>query len=141
MTRRPAHPPAAPPGARLAAPMLVYDGDCGFCSASARLVCPDRVATVQRRAWQELPAATLAAWQLSADQLQQAAWLVDPDGRRWRGHRAIARALAAAGGWRRPIGIVLGVPPLAWFGAPVYAVLARIRHRLPPRRGACRLPR
>ena len=49
----------------------------------------------------------------------------------FRGHLAVARALHAAGGWRRVVGGAIAVPPLSWAAALGYRVVVRYRHRLP----------
>ncbi len=121
--------------------LLVYDGDCGFCTASARWIGASPSADLRAAAGRDLDPKTVASWGLSQTDLAAAAWLVEADGRLLRGHRAIARALALSGGWRRPLGLALGAPPLVWLGRPGYALVARIRHRLPPGRGSCPLPR
>ena len=61
---------------------------------------------------------------------EQAAWVVDPRGQRWRGAAAINAALAAALGWPW----LLRLYAVPWIGARqdrVYAWVARHRRRLP----------
>ncbi len=108
--------------------MLVYDGDCGFCSAAARWIgrrLPAGVPVVDGTA------TDLDAVGLTPDDVAAAAWWLDDDGTRLRGHRAVARALVAAGGAWAVVGHLLAVPPLSWAAAAVYALVARHRHRLP----------
>lgn len=118
-------------------PLLVYDGDCGFCTAS--------VAWLRRR----LPAGselTVAPWQdldlravgLLPTEVLEAAWWVGPGGDRRRGARAAAAALRAAGGAWGVAGRVLDVPPVSWLAAAVYRLVARYRYRLPGATDACR---
>jgi predicted DCC family thiol-disulfide oxidoreductase YuxK len=118
-------------------PVLVYDGDCGFCSrtaewAEARL--PD--AEVQPYQWLDLEPLGL-----TPEDGKRAAWWIDERGRRHRGHRGAGRALIAMGGlWRVP-GTLMLVPPFSWLAAGVYALVARFRYKLPGGTPACRLPR
>jgi len=107
--------------------VLVYDGDCGFCTGAAGFV------GGRRFAWQELGAEGLARLGLTADEARDAAWWVDKTGR-YRGHLAIGHALSQ----RSPLGRALLVPPLSWTGAAVYPLVARWRHRLPGGTPACR---
>ena len=126
------------PGTAPNLPVLVYDGDCGFCTASADRIRPHlhEPATVQPGQVLDLPALGL-----TDDDVTSAAWWVDESGRRWRGHAAIGKALIAAGGWRRVIGQLLIVPPLSWLARPVYAWVARNRGRLPGATDSCRVQR
>lgn len=118
-------------------PVLVFDGDCGFCTASARWL-EHRL----RPGVDVTPGASadLDRLGLTGADVASAAWWVQPDGTRHRGHRAIAEALAASSSWVwRLAGRLLRVPPLRWLGRPVYAVVARNRHRLPGSTDACRV--
>jgi predicted DCC family thiol-disulfide oxidoreductase YuxK len=124
---------------RHAAPLLIYDGDCSFCTASANWVAArwrDRARAV---AWQTLSPAELAAHELTRDDVRCAAWWIDESGRRFRGHLAIAQALKAGSGWSAAAGHALLVPPLRWVGGAVYPLIARRRHLLPGGTPACRL--
>jgi predicted DCC family thiol-disulfide oxidoreductase YuxK len=120
--------------------LLIFDGDCGFCTSSAgwmsRRWPPGRSAV----AWQQLGADGLADLGLTPAQAQQAAWWVDAGRRRFRGHRAIGKSLLAGNGWLRAIGGAIMVPPLSWCAAAGYAVVVRYRYRLPGGTPACRVP-
>lgn len=125
---------------RPAEPILVFDGDCGFCTTVARWA--ERRFRRGERAepWQFLGDGVLASYGLSIDDVKEAAWWVDAAGRRDRGHRAVGRALLAAGGWRIALGALTLAPPTSWAAAAVYKVTVRYRSRLPGGTPACRLP-
>jgi predicted DCC family thiol-disulfide oxidoreductase YuxK len=106
--------------------MLVFDGGCGFCTASARWV-EHRLPSGSVEPWQLID---LRAVGLSPTDVADYAWWVDPDGSRRRGHRAIAASLRAIGGGWGVVGRVLAVPPVSWLAAGVYHVVAANRHRL-----------
>lgn len=109
--------------------MLVYDGHCSFCSASAewlRFATPDRVRLVPYQG------ADLASLGLTPEQATGAAHWIDPDGRRWTGARCFARALVVRGGGWRLAGWVLLTPPFSWGARLAYALVLRVRHRLGP---------
>jgi predicted DCC family thiol-disulfide oxidoreductase YuxK len=120
-------------------PLLVYDGDCSFCSSSAHWIAARWQGPEQAVAWQQLGAVQLESLGLSLDDVRCAAWWVDRGGRAWRGHVAIALALRAARGWPSVVGRVLLVPPFRWLAAGAYPLIARWRHRLPGGTPACRM--
>jgi predicted DCC family thiol-disulfide oxidoreductase YuxK len=121
------------------APVLVYDGDCSFCTASAEWVAARWEGPASAVAWQSLAPGELERLGLSIDDVRTAAWWIDETGRRSRGHLAIVQALAATSGWSAVCGRLLLIPPFRWLGAAVYPVLARWRHRLPGGTPACRM--
>src|ERR1700689_692530 len=79
---------------------LIFDGDCGFCTTSARWAQRRFRHGEQAQAWQLLGGEVLAGAGLSENDVREAAWWVDGDGVRERGHRAVGRALVAGGGRR-----------------------------------------
>lgn len=116
-------------------PVLVFDGDCAFCTSSAHLL--ERIG----------PEAEIVAWQLAdldqlgitAAQATEAVQWVGADGTVRSGHEAIAAALGTAGWpWRLAARVILlpGVSPLA---AATYRLIARNRHRLPGGTPACKV--
>ena len=121
------------------APLLVYDGDCSFCTASAQWVAARWRGPAQAVAWQHLAPDELAGLALTLDDVRSAAWWIDEAGQRSRGHLAIAQALAAAHGWPTICGRALLIPPLRWIAGGIYPLVARRRHRLPGGTPACRM--
>ena len=119
-------------------PLLIYDGDCSFCTSSAAWVAARWAGGARAVAWQTLAADELAARALTADDVRSAAWWIDDTGRRSRGHLAVAHALAAGTGWPAAVGHVLLVPPFRWIAAGLYPLIARWRYRLPGGTPACR---
>lgn len=110
-----------------ASPTLIYDGDCDFCKRCANWLAARLPAGVSILASQE---ADLAAVGLSEQQAADAAWWIDAEGTRHRGHRAIAESLRACGGsWAR-LGGLLILPGVSFLAAVVYELIARNRHRL-----------
>jgi len=119
--------PAPPRG------LLLYDGECGFCSRSVRML--ERLARrpfdkrPSREVLGQLPEA--AARTVSGQML----WL-EPDGTIWGGSQAVLRALRACG-WPA-VAWLLGNPPVRPFARAGYRLVARLRHRLAPT--ICQLP-
>jgi predicted DCC family thiol-disulfide oxidoreductase YuxK len=117
-------------------PVLLFDGDCAFCTSCAQLL--------ERRV---RPAATIVAWQfadlgtlgVTAEQATAAVQWIGADGRVRTGHEAIAAMLATAGPLYRPLGHFLLLPGVSAVAARIYALVAANRHRLPGATPACRL--
>lgn len=122
----------------MAAPILVYDGDCGFCTASARWIERRlRPGTAEVRPWQELDLDRLG---LSIDDVTTRAWWVAPGDAPRGGHRAIAEALRSAGRAWPAVGRALTLPGVDRLAEHGYRLVARNRHRLPGATAACALP-
>jgi NADH dehydrogenase len=119
--------------------VLVYDGDCGFCTTVARWAARRFRHGERAEAWQFLGEDFLEEHRLSADDVLNAAWWVDGRGLRERGHRAVGRALLAGGGVRRVIGWSVLTPPTSWLAAGIYRLAVRWRYRLPGRTPACKV--
>lgn len=118
-------------------PTLVYDGDCGFCTASARWIGRRLRGGVRVVPWQSIP--DLAATGLTEADVARAAWWIDVDGSLHEGHAAIGHALLAARRAWPIVGRLILVRPIAWLAAPVYRLVAANRHRLPGATDACRV--
>lgn len=116
------HPPPAPPG------ILLWDGDCGFCDRSVRLL--------RRIARTPILEAPLQSFEAPMPEIgDQLAW-VTAGGHVFGGVRAIAKALSATG--RPALATVLTLPFLYTVFRVIYRAVARNRHRLGA--GRCRLP-
>ena len=117
-------------------PVLVFDGDCGFCTTSARFLLrwvnrPSRYAIAP---WQRLD---LPALGLTPAQCVEAVQWVGADGDRVSGHAAFAAALRQGHPvWRVP-GALLLAPGISWLAARVYAWVADHRYLLPGGTPAC----
>jgi predicted DCC family thiol-disulfide oxidoreductase YuxK len=119
--------------------VLVFDGDCGFCTTAAHWAEKGFHHGERAQAWQVLGPQGLGSFGISLDDAAQAAWWLGADGRRERGHRAVGRALQAGGGWRRMAGGFILTPPASWLAAGVYRLVVRWRYRLPGGTPACRI--
>jgi predicted DCC family thiol-disulfide oxidoreductase YuxK len=117
--------------------MLIFDGDCSFCTSSAHWIRHRLPATVPVEPWQRLD---IDAYGLTVRDVTTAAYWVDEDGRLHRGHRSIGKALVAAGGGWKAVGALIQVPPISWLAALVYALIAKNRSRLPGGTPECKIP-
>ncbi len=117
--------------------LLIFDGDCGFCSRCARFIARRMPSTAEVKPWQRLD---LGAYGVTSEQTQREVVWVGTDGRIDGGAQAIAQLLLDCGGvWKVP-GAVLRVPPFRWIGAALYRLVATYRYRLPGGTSACKLP-
>jgi predicted DCC family thiol-disulfide oxidoreductase YuxK len=114
-------------------PVLLYDGDCAFCTNCAHVL--ERIG----------PDAEIVPWQFSdlaelgvteAQAVNAVQW-VEADGTIRSGHEAIAAVLKRAGWVWRLAGRVLMLPGISWIVARAYRLIARNRYRLPGGTPAC----
>ena len=120
-------------------PLLVFDGDCGFCTSSAEWVLRHLSSDARIVPWQKLGDGGLAALGLSVGQASSAAWWVDERGRSFGGHLAIGKALADCRPPWNWLGKAALIPPGVWVGRLLYPLVSRYRHRLPGGTPACRI--
>lgn len=113
--------------------MLIFDGDCAFCTSSARALgrIGPKAGIV---AWQQ---ADLEALGITEEQAIEAVRWVGADGTVLAGHEAIAAVLASAGPVWRLVGRTLTLPGVSAIAALVYRWVADNRHRLPGGTPAC----
>ena len=117
-------------------PILLYDGDCGFCTTSARFI-ERRIPTKAEIApYQFTDLEVLGTTESRAS--GEVLWA--EHGRIRGGAQAVAGLLVDAGGLWRPLGLLLRVPPFRWLAAGVYHLVTVNRHRLPGGTPACALP-
>ncbi|MQY09757.1 thiol-disulfide oxidoreductase DCC family protein [Actinomadura macrotermitis] len=118
-------------------PVLVYDGDCGFCTTSVRFL-ERRVPTSAEVVAYQF--ADLDALGVTAERAGYEVLWVARDGRVSGGAEAIGRLLTDAGGlWRVP-GVLMRVAPVSWVAHAVYRLVANNRQRMPGGTAACALP-
>lgn len=118
--------------------MLVYDGECGFCTSTALWLqrrLPEGYPVIP---WQHLP--DLEVFDLTEDEVRRASYWIDIDGVAHAGARGVARLLIACGKLWSALGWLLLVPPISWMADVVYRIIARYRHRLPGGTPACQRP-
>jgi predicted DCC family thiol-disulfide oxidoreductase YuxK len=118
-------------------PVLVYDGDCAFCTKCVDWA--DRHLPLRPHvvAWQHVD---LDALGLTQEQCEHALQWVEPSGRTRSGAEAVGTWLWGCGGfWRVPAVLCL-VPPMSWVAAGTYRLIAANRSRLPGGTPACSMP-
>jgi predicted DCC family thiol-disulfide oxidoreductase YuxK len=116
-------------------PLLIFDGDCGFCTSCAEWARRRLRDRADIDPWQRLD---LAAHGLTESDVLATAWWIDDRDRARRGHRAVGWALKEIGGvWTAP-GLLCLLPPFSWIATVGYRLVARYRHRMPGGTPACR---
>jgi predicted DCC family thiol-disulfide oxidoreductase YuxK len=118
--------------------LLIYDGDCGFCTTSAAWIGRRWRQPCSAVAWQELGEDGLAKLGLTVADVTNAAWFAEGDVL-LRAERAVAAALKhASPGWAA-LGRLIHARPTRWVAALGYRVVSRYRHLLPGSTDACRI--
>jgi predicted DCC family thiol-disulfide oxidoreductase YuxK len=122
-------------------PVLVFDGDCGFCTACARFLGrwvirgrPTSAAPLVEP-WQRLDLADLG---LTRDECTAAVQWVAENGQVASGHEAIAAVLASGHLLWRPLGALLVAPGFSPLFARLYSWISEHRDGLPGGTPACR---
>jgi predicted DCC family thiol-disulfide oxidoreductase YuxK len=114
-------------------PVLVYDGDCAFCTSCARIL--ERIGPdAEIVAWQ---LTDLAALGITEEQAVEAVQWVEVGGAVRSGHKAIAATLQSAGGIWKILGRTILLPGISSLAAKCYRLVAANRHRLPGGTPAC----
>ena len=118
--------------------LLVFDGDCAFCTTWVNRL--ERALPVfpPTTPWQWIE---LDGYALSRDDVDRYAWVITP-GHQYAGHLALSALLRmqpVAG--LRFLGHLLATQPFSLAAALAYRVVAANRSRLPGGTPACALPR
>ncbi|MDF6017080.1 DUF393 domain-containing protein [Streptomyces sp. JH34] len=118
-------------------PVLIYDGDCAFCTSSVRFAEQHLRLRCEVSPWQFTDLDVHGVTQERAE--YELLW-VTPTGDVHGGVQAVAKLLLNAGrGWAVP-GALLTLPPLRWIAHGVYRLVANNRERMPGGTPACGLP-
>jgi predicted DCC family thiol-disulfide oxidoreductase YuxK len=118
--------------------VLIFDGDCAFCSLwveRLRAILPEFPTSTP---WQWID---LDDYALIRDDVEKAAWFVTPT-RQFAGHLAFSALLRSQPtiGWRF-LGHLIATEPFSSLSALAYRFIARYRHRLPGGTPACAVRR
>jgi len=115
--------------------LLVYDGDCAFCTRMVDLAVSRMTVAFRAVPWQE---ADLEALGLTQAEVTQKVWWVEPGVTKVSGHRAVAAALRHGSPALQHVGRLLEAEAMAPVASAGYDLVARNRHRLPGGTVACR---
>jgi predicted DCC family thiol-disulfide oxidoreductase YuxK len=117
-------------------PLLVYDGDCAFCTRMVGIALSRMKVACRAVPWQQTDLAPLG---LTESEVTEKVWWVEPGGAKVSGHRAVAAALRHGSPALRPLGSLLDTQMFAPVASAGYDLVARNRHRLPGGTAACRV--
>jgi predicted DCC family thiol-disulfide oxidoreductase YuxK len=114
---------------------VVFDGRCSVCSALKDH--GERLDTKERLRWMPFQTADLGALSegLTQEMASRSVYLVDADGKRYRGARAVFEAMKRLPGAWGVVGRVGAFPPFSLLAEPVYRLVARNRDRISRRFG------
>jgi predicted DCC family thiol-disulfide oxidoreductase YuxK len=111
----------------MAQPVLLYDGDCGFCTSAVHALRRRLHLGATASPWQSADLETVA---LTPEDASRAVWFVDGE-RRCSGAQAVAAWLGTGARPLRWVGAVMGAPGARVLAQAVYRVVARNRERIP----------
>ena len=117
-------------------PVLIFDGDCAFCSSSARVLrkmIKDKIAVTP---YQYLDLAELG---LNQDQTNKSVYYVTAT-ETFSAAKAIARCLIDSKAPWSVAGFLMNIPVVISVAELVYVWVAKNRHRLPGGTPECSLP-
>jgi predicted DCC family thiol-disulfide oxidoreductase YuxK len=118
-------------------PVLVYDGDCGFCTSSIRFIERHVPTSAEIVTFQSTDLDALGTTKERA--AHEALW-IDRSGRVYGGAQAAAKLLMEAGGLWWVLGAIARIPPFRWLVHGIYRLIAGNRYRMPGATTGCALP-
>jgi predicted DCC family thiol-disulfide oxidoreductase YuxK len=114
--------------------VLVYDGDCAFCTLWVNRLRQWLPVFPEAKTSQSIALDTYA---LTSGDVEKFAWYITPS-HQYAGHLAASALLRAQPRFGlRLLGWLLATWPLSWAGAGVYAFVSRFRHVLPGGTPSC----
>jgi len=116
--------------------VLIFDGDCAFCSSSARLLRRMTRNKIPIEPYQKLDLESLG---LTSELTSKAVYFVSGN-TRFVAAAAIAQALISSKTIWALAGCFLKLPVIRSIAKPIYYLVAANRHRLPGGTPECQLP-
>lgn len=116
--------------------VLIFDGDCGFCTTTANYIKANSSVAIEIHPWQWIE---LAAYGLTKAQASLKVQMF-ANGKTFGGHKAFAKLLRIQKQWWfKLLGGILVIPPFSWGARVGYYFIAKYRHKLPGGTPACAL--
>ena len=109
-------------------PIIIYDGDCAFCSSSIRTLQRIIKRAPLMRPYQFTK---LEDYGLTLEQCETALQYVAIDGKISAGHEAYRQMLKGLGGGWKVLGMLMRTPGYYAIANTVYRWVAKNRHRMP----------
>ena len=118
-------------------PVLIFDGDCGFCTSTATFIVKRSKTPIEAHPWQFID---VTEYGILQQQAQARVYVVDGP-HAYGGHEAFAHLLRLQRNWLlSSIAFLMVVPPVCWLSRIGYFLVAKYRHKLPGGTPACKLP-
>jgi len=118
-------------------PILIFDGDCAFCTSCVQWIRRHLRRHPEIQPWQTTDLETLG---LTVARCTEALQFVDAKARIHSGERAVARLLIHVGSGWGLVGRIILVPGIRPVAGWIYRRVAANRHRLPGGTPACQMP-
>lgn len=117
--------------------LLIYDGDCGFCTSTAAWMQARFVDGIRVESWQSVE---MADFGLTDQNGQESSWWIDDEGSAVGGAQGIGWALRSTKpAWAQLAGRFITFAPVRPVSKLAYKVIVRYRHKLPGSTDACRM--
>ena len=113
---------------------MIFDGDCAFCSSSARILRKISKGKIPIEPYQLLD---LTQFSLSEEQTSKAVYYIG--NKTYVANKAIAQFLIDSKTLWSVCGFLLNLPGISWLAEKVYYWIAKNRHRLPGGTPECSL--
>ena len=120
-----------------APPILLYDGDCSFCSTTIRFL---------ERSLKSHPTmipfqfTELKPFGLTEEECSAEIKFVNRNGEIFGGSVAFAELFKESAGLFKPLGHLMTIPLISFLGKIIYKRVAANRHSLPGGTAACQMP-
>ena len=118
------------------APILIFDGDCAFCSSSIRLISKAIRKHPEIKPYQWID---LTHYEISKEECTKAIQFYKSEKKTYSGARAFAQFLILSNYPWKILGFLLELPLINWIARIIYGVIARNRYRLPGGTPECKL--
>jgi predicted DCC family thiol-disulfide oxidoreductase YuxK len=118
-------------------PIFIFDGDCAFCSSSARVL---KRMTRGKLAIEPYQYLDLASYSLDSEKTSKSVYYIT-ETESFAAAKAIARSLIDAKTPWSVAGFLMNIPVIISVAELVYGWVAKNRHRLPGGTPECSLPR
>jgi len=116
--------------------VLIFDGDCSFCTSTANYFTKSTAGRVRAEAWQ---LTDLTKYGLTSEQTIKRVYLIG-ESKQYEANWAFAKLLTLQTNvFYKLLGYLLFIPPISWLAIPGYYLVARYRHLLPGGTPACKL--
>ena len=119
-------------------PLLIFDGDCGFCTTATNFILKHTSTPLDAIPFQYI---NPQEYGLTLEQVSSKVYLV-VEGKNFAGHEAFANLFKIQNNFLLKIfGNLILIPPFVWLARPGYALVAKYRQKLPGGTPACKMPR